>query len=425
MVEIEMKFMKNYSKRESSWALYDWANSAFTLVIITAIMPVYFKSVAESAGIGDATSTAYWGYATSIGTFFLALIAPILGSIAAYKGFKKKIFSSFLYAGVLFTIALAFIPSDNWFLLLSIYVIAFLAYEATIIIYDSFLVDVTDNSRMNRVSSFGYALGYFGSCIPFILCMAIILMVSKEYTILATKVSFILTALWWLIFTIPLFRNVDQKYGIDKEPHMIPKSFSRLFETMKSIRQHKNVMLFLLAFFFYIDGVNTVISMAAAFATDVGMESNMLMVLIFVIQIIAIPFAILYGKLGDKFGSKRVIYFGIFTYIFLCIAGYFTTSNLGIWLIAFLIGSAQGGIQALSRAYFSKIIPKEKANEYFGFYSIFSKFAAIIGPTLMAYTIHQTGNTNAGVLSLAVLFIIGGAIFYFVEDDRQLTSEKQ
>lgn len=414
-----MKFLKNYSKKEASWALYDWANSAFTLVIITAIMPVYFKSVAGNSGISDATSTAYWGYATSIGTFLLAIISPILGSIAAYKGYKKKIFTSFLYTGVLFTFGLALVPSDNWILLLAFYIIAFLSFEATVIVYDSFLVDVTDDSRMNRVSSFGYALGYFGSCIPFIICMAIIL-TSGNHKILATKLSFIITGLWWLLFTLPLFKNVEQVYGVEKEPHMISKSFSRLFETLKSIRHHKNVMLFLFAFFFYIDGVNTVISMAAAFATDIGMKSDMLMILIFVIQVIAIPFAILYGKMGDKFGAKRVIYFGIFTYMVLCVAGYFTTSNLGIWLIAFLIGTAQGGIQALSRAYFSKIIPKEKSNEYFGFYSIFSKFAAIIGPTLMAYTIHQTNNTNAGVLSLAVLFIIGGVIFYFVEDDRKL-----
>ncbi|MDF2557611.1 MAG: transporter [Bacillales bacterium] len=419
-----MKLLKNYSKKESSWAIYDWANSAFTLVIITAIMPVYFKSVAENAGISDATSTAYWGYATSVGTLLLAIIAPILGSIAAYKGYKKKIFSFFLYMGVLFTFGLAVIPNDNWVLLLALYVIAFFSFEATVVVYDSFLVDVTDDSRMNRVSSFGYALGYFGSCIPFILCMAMILLVPDANKVQATKISFIITGLWWLLFTIPLFKNVEQIYGVEKEKHMISKSFSRLFETMKSIRQHRNVLLFLLAFFFYIDGVNTVISMAAAFATDIGMESDMLMILIFIIQVVAIPFAILYGKLGDKFGAKRMIYFGIFTYIVLCIAGYFTTSNLGIWLIAFLIGSAQGGIQALSRAYFSKIIPKEKSNEYFGFYSIFSKFAAIIGPTLMAYTIHQTNNTNAGVLSLAVLFIIGGIIFYFVEDDRKIIETK-
>ncbi len=412
--------LKNYTKKERSWALYDWANSAFTLVIITAIMPIYFKNAAEKT-MSEESATAIWGFATSTGTLILAIMAPVLGTLAAYIGFKKRLFKGFLIAGAIFTASLALLPSDNWQLLLGMYVIAFLCYEATIIFYDSFIVDATVDERMNKVSSFGYALGYFGSTIPFIVCIAMIMLLPDQYTILATKASFVITAVWWIAFSIPLIKNVEQKYGVAREDHFVGKSFTRLKQTMIDIYHHKNLFLFLLAFFFYIDGVNTVISMAASFASDVGMKSDMLLVLIFVIQVVAIPFAILYGKLADKFGIKKVIYFGICTYIVLCIYAYFVHSALGIYIIGFMIASAQGGIQALSRSFFAKIVPKEKSNEYFGFYSIFSKFAAVIGPALMGITISIVGSTNAGVLSLVILFVIGGSIFHFVKDEAAAT----
>ncbi len=410
--------MRKLTKSERSWALYDWASSAFTLVIITAVMPLYFKGITSDT-LSDASSTAIWAYVTSIGTFSLAIIAPILGSFASYKGVKKKLFSSFLAVGICFTALLAFVPTSNWLLLLIIYALAFFCYDATLIFYDSFLTDVASAERMNKVSSAGFALGYLGSNIPFAICIVMIGLVPSEYTMLATRASFIITASWWGIFSLPMIHHVKQQYGIEKEDQVVARSFSRLAETVKKIIHDKKILLFILAYFFYIDGVNTVITMAAPFASDVGMSAGKLLIMLLVLQVIAIPFALLYGRLSEHFGTKNMIYVGIITYTFICTFAYFVKGELGIYILAFLIGTAQGGIQALSRSYFAKLVPKERSSEYFAFFSIFSKFAAVLGPLLMGITISITGSINKGVLSIAVLFVIGGILFFFVPNDRK------
>lgn len=406
--------MFKLSKTETSWALYDWGNSAYTLTVTSTILPLYFKSVFANAG-GDASlSTAYWGYANSIATLVLALLAPILGTLADYKGYKKKFFSLFFVLGVIFTALLATVPDTYWPLLLVFYILTAIGFSGSNIFYDAFLVDVTTEKRMDRVSSLGYALGYIGSTIPFIFCMAIVILAQFGKIPLsvagASKLSFVITAIWWGVFTIPMLKRVNQEYGIEVEPNPVQNSFKRLSKTLKNIRSHKTVFLFLLAYFFYIDGVDTIIKMATSYGADLGISTTNLLIILLATQFVAFPFAILYGWLAGKFRGKTMLYVGIFVYTLICIYAYFLDSTLDFWILAMLVGTSQGGLQALSRSYFGKLVPKENANEFFGFYNIFGKFAAIMGPFLVGIVTQLTGRTNNGVFSIILLFIIGGII---------------
>ncbi|WP_425801456.1 MFS transporter [Desulfitobacterium sp. Sab5] len=408
--------MLKLSKLEQSWAFYDWGNSAYSMTITSTILPLYFKAVFTNGGGEASLSTAYWGYANSLSTLILAIFAPILGSIADYKGYKKKFFTLFFGMGVLFTALMAFIPDAYWPALLIFYILNAIGFAGSLIFYDAFLIDITSEERMDRVSSAGYALGYIGSTIPFIFCMAIVILAQFDIIPLsvgnASRLSFILTAIWWGAFTIPLLRHVKQIHGIEVEPEPIRKSFRRLVNTVQNIHHHKALFLFLLAYFFYIDGVDTIIKMATSYGADLGISSTSLLVILLATQFIAFPFALIYGWLAEKFPGKTMLYVGIGIYTFICIYAYFLNSTLDFWILALLVGTSQGGIQALSRSYFGKLVPKEKANEFFGFYNIFGKFAAIMGPFLVAIVTQLTGKTNNGVFSIIILFIIGGAVLF-------------
>lgn len=414
--------MSKFSKAEKSWVLYDWANSAYTLTLTSTILPLYFKSVAEQSGVSAANSTAYWGYANSFYTLILAILAPILGTIADYKGFKKKFFTIFFSIGVVFTLFLSFIPPYMWMLLLVFYIFTAIGFSGANIFYDSFLVDVTTEKRMDKVSTAGFAWGYIGSTIPFIVCMAIVILSQNKIIPLsmadASKTSFVLTAIWWGVFTIPILKNVNQVYGINVEPNPVAKSFKRLGKTFKNIKDHKALFMFLLAYFFYIDGVDTIIKMATSYGSDLGVSSTNLLIILLVTQFVAFPFALIYGKLAEKIGTKKMLYVGIIIYTFICIYAYFMKTTLDFWILAMLVGTSQGGIQALSRSYFGRLVPKENSNEFFGFYNIFGKFAAIMGPFLVGIVAMTTGKTNYGVFSIIILFIIGGIILTFVPDPK-------
>ncbi|WP_066064570.1 MFS transporter [Neobacillus soli] len=406
--------MSRMSKPEKSWVLYDWANSAYSILITTAIFPLYFKAAANQAGLAASTSTAYWGYANSFATLLISLCAPILGSIGDFKGYKKRFFTFFFALGIVFTLLLAVVPSSQWLILLICYMLTVLGFGGTNIFYDAFLVDVTTEERMNQISSKGYAWGYIGSTIPFIISIALIISAQQSIIPLsvtvASQIAFAITALWWGLFTIPMLKHVKQVYYKDRVPNPISNGFKQLFATFKKIKQYRPLFLFLIAYFFYIDGVNTIITMSTAYGSDLGITSTNLLIILFATQVVAAPFAIIYGKLADKFKGKTMLLVGIFIYIVICTYAYFLKTTLDFWILAMLVASSQGGIQALSRSYFAKLVPKENANEFFGFYSIFYKFAAILGPFLVGFTAQMTGNTNSGVFSLIVLFIIGGLI---------------
>ncbi len=412
------------SKEERSWILYDCGNSAYSMAVTTAFLPIIF-------GMFDNVKNSMdLGFFNSLASILIAILSPILGTIADYKDKKKRFFIFFALVGVLSTASLTFISpaSGQWQLLILFFVLSCVGFAGSNIFYDSFLVDVTSDERMDSVSSKGFAFGYISSVIPFGISLLLVYMLGMDKAI-GYQIGFMITALWWGLLTIPMIRDVKQRYFIEPEPRPVRQSFKRLWKTFKNIRKHKTVFIFLLAYFFYIDGVDTIIKMVVPYANSVlgadALDTFMLLGILLVIQIIAFPFAILYGILAKRYSTRTMIIIGIFTYIVSCIAGFFISSVWHIFILGAMIGSAQGGIQSLSRSYFAKIIPKENSNEFFGFYNVFGKFAAIIGPTLMPLAANLTGNPRMSVLSIIPLFVIGFFIFITLPKDSVLANNSK
>ncbi len=407
--------LKQYTKEEKGWIFYDWANSAFSAIVAAIILPIFFKSMAQLGGVSDVNATAYWGYATSFGTLICAVLAPFLGTLGDFKGMKKRLFTAFMLLGVVSTFLLSM--TENWKLLLVLYVLGTLGFNGSCIYYDSFLPDVTDESRMDQVSTMGYGLGYIGgSTIPLVISLLLIQFGDKIGipTVTATKFSFALTAVWWLVFTIPMLRHVQQKHAIEPEKRIIAHTLRNVASTFKKLLSYKSVLLFLIAYFFYIDGVGTIIHMATVFGASCGLDSMDMMVILLVVQIVAFPFAILYGKLAGRFGSRKMILFGIATYVVVCAVGFNLQKMSDFLVLAVLVGTAQGGIQALSRSFFGKLVPPENASEFFGFFDVFGKFSAVIGPALFGLVAQLTGVTNYGALAVMGMFIVGGIALMLV-----------
>jgi MFS transporter, UMF1 family len=405
------------SKEERSWVLYDCGNSAYSMAVTTALLPIIFGM------FDNVKSSMDLGYFNSIASILVAILSPILGTIADYKDKKKRFFIFFAILGVLATFSLAFISpsSGQWQLLIIFFILSVIGFAGSNIFYDSFLVDVTDDERMDKVSTRGFAFGYISSVIPFGISLFLIFLLGMDKAI-GYQVGFIITALWWGLLTIPMIKDVKQRYYLETEPKVIVNSFKRMAATFKNIKQHKIVVTFLIAYFLYIDGVDTIIKMVVPYATSVlgndSLNTFTLLGILLVIQIIAFPCAILYGNLAKKFSTKSMVIVGIITYIISCIAAFYITSVWHIFILGALIGSAQGGIQALSRSYYAKIIPKENSNEFFGFYNIFGKFAAIIGPTVMSLTTTLTGNARYSILGIIPLFIIGLMVFLLLPKEK-------
>ena len=396
---------------ERNWVLYDVANSAFTL-LVTTIMPLYFNSLAENAGLSSVNYMAYWGYGASAATLIVALMGPILGTITDNKGFKKPIFVASIMIGAVLCISLGF--AKQWLLFLVIFVIAKASYSASLIFYDSMLGDVTTEDRMDNVSSLGYAWGYIGSCVPFILCLVLILMGDKIGipTGTAMTISFIITAAWWIIFSLPLIRTYKQIHYVERNSApAISQSFARLWNTLKNVSREKNVFIFLLAFFFYIDGVYTIIDMATAYGSALGLDSTGLLLALLVTQFVAFPFAILFGRLAQKYNTATLITVCIFAYLGIAIYAIFLKEQYQFWILAVCVGMFQGGVQALSRSYFTKIIPPERSGEYFGLYDICGKGAAFMGTTIVSLASQITGDLNKGVGMISLFFVAGIILF--------------
>lgn len=406
------------SKEEKSWILYDWACSAYTMVVLTLIFPLFFKGVIAS-DLPNSTSTAYFGYANSFASLIIALLAPFLGMIADFKNRKKKFFTFFFSMGVFFTLGLAFIGKGDISTALIIFILSVIGYSGANIFYDSFLVDTTTKDRMDDVSSHGFAWGYIGGVLLFIMAFAVISMAPKLglSTEVATKISFGMTAIWWVVFTIPMLRNVKQKHYIEPKKEIFKYTFGKMKSIFSTVRGNKPAFMFLIAYFFYIDGVSTIIKMSSSYAYDLGIGSKTIMIIFIVIQFLAFPCSILFAVLAKKFSPKKILLLGIAVYSFISIFAFFMTTELHFWIMAILVAFAQGGIQGLSRSYFGKLIPKENASEFFGLYNIFGRFAAILGPFLVGFLSYVTGNSKNGVLALIVLFIVGAILLIRVPED--------
>ena len=398
------------TKEEKNWVLYDVGNSAFTL-LITTIVPIYFNYLTGNAGLSDVEYLAYWGYAASLATLVVALMGPVCGSLADTKGYKKPIFVISLIVGAVGCISLGF--AKNWLVFLVIFLIAKVGFSGSLIFYDSMLPDVTGEERMDRVSSLGYAFGYIGSCIPFVISLVIVLGAGAIGITMETAmgIAFLITAVWWVLMTIPLLKTYKQKHYVEKRKGAVKESFVRIGRTFLNAKKEKKAFLFLLAFFFYIDGVYTIIDMATAYGSALGLDSTGLLLALLVTQIVAFPFAILFGRLAQKYRAEKLIMVCIAAYFGIVVFAVFLTNQVQFWILAIFVGMFQGGIQALSRSYFTKIIPANQSGEFFGLMDICGKGAAFMGTAIVSAVSQMTGSMNAGVGMIAVLFVIGFLIF--------------
>ena len=405
--------LRSLSKRERSWVLYDVGNSAYVMLAATLI-PIYFSAIAEPGS----SAVVAWGYATTVASLALALLMPFLGSLADLKGNKKKFIAGTIGTGAV-SLAVMGVPG-NAMVFLAIYVFSSVMLNASLVFYDAFLVDATEQDRYDEVSSQGYAWGYIGSCIPFIVCLVIVLFGSSFGIgqLDGIRISFVITAAWWLVFSVPVLRDVHQTHFKAREEHLFRHTLKGLAGTCKKIARDKRLLMFMLAFFFYIDGVHTIITMSTSYGTDLGIDSTQLVLALLVTQFVAFPSAIAYGRLAGRFGTKRMLLIAVFAYFCITLfAAFFLRSAVEFWVLAVCVGLFQGGIQALSRSEFGKLIPKENANEYYGFFDIFGKYATIMGTLLVSVFTQLTGSSSYGVLSVVVLFIVGFVLLWKMPEE--------
>lgn len=406
------------TKQERSWILYDWANSVYSMVITVGIFPIFFKTyIAES--MDDQTSTYYWGMANTVAALVMAVMAPILGALADRKGNKMRLFLVFFVMGVMSTLALVTVSQGQWLYALIIYGISSVGFYGAVIFYDSLIVDVSEEKNRDWISALGFGWGYIGGTIPFLVGIGLILLaepIGFDSALWPTRIAFLITVIWWVGFSIPLLRNVRQVHFVESDEPLLAESFGRLWGTLMQASKHRNIFIFLIAFFLYIDGVHTVIKMSTSFAIDIGLTQTATIGALVWVQVVAFPSALIYGKLAKRYGAKLLLYIGVATYVVVTICAFFTDQAWQFFVMATLIGSAQGGVQSLSRSLFSRLIPKENAAEFFGFYDIFGKFATVIGPFMVGVVAIQTGDTRNGVLSLIILFVLGGGLLTMVHE---------
>lgn len=395
---------------ERAWILYDVGNSAFVLLVATLI-PIFFNALAEEGGLSSVEYLAYWGYAASAVTIITAVLSPILGTLADTRGFKKPIFILCLVVGVAGCCAMGL--AKTWLPFLLIFVFAKVGFSGSLVFYDSMLSDVTTPDRMDVVSSRGYAWGYIGSCVPFVVCLALVLgsgaIGLSQMT--ALNIALFITAAWWLAMTLPLLKTYRQLHYVEVEKHAIRQSFARIGHTLHHLHEDKQVFWFLLAFFCYIDGVYTIIDMATAYGTALGLDTTGLLLALLVTQIVAFPSALIFGRLSAKYPSTTLIPVCIAAYAGIALFAFFLTQQWQFWVLAFVVGMFQGGVQALSRSHFAKIIPPEKSGEYFGLFDICGKGASFLGTMIVSVGSQLTGSANVGVGSLIVLFLVGFVLF--------------
>ncbi len=417
---------KRFFREEWAWIFYDWANSVWYTNISAAIWPIYFSMVISELANHGFIDTVY-GYAVSLANLVTALLAPYLGAIGDFKGMKKTLWKIFLLIGVVFTVFMAVF--DNWVLMIIGFIISRIGISGSCLFYDSFLTDVTTKDRMDKVSAWGYAMGYIGgSTIPFVI--SIIIMLAMNQSILSFKLAIAIVPVWWLIFSIPFWKYVEQKHYVETPMKELGRTaFRNAISTFKHILKDKAVLFFLIAYFFYIDGVDTIISMATNYGDTLGLGSIGMILALLVTQIVAMPMSLIFGNIAKKFGALRLITWSVLMYAFITVIGFamgfmidfhetvglteaaaVSVSTVLFWVLATLVGTVQGGIQSLSRSYFGQIIPAERSNEYYGFMDIFGKFACVIGPALYAFVYGLTGKASFGILSLIVLFF-GGFLF--------------
>jgi MFS transporter, UMF1 family len=406
-----------------AWAVYDWANSAFATTVMAGFFPVFFQKF-WSTDVTPIATTSRLGYANAIAGFAIALLAPILGAIGDRGGRRKQFLLAWTFVGVGATGALYFVGQGEWFAAAMLFVLATMGFNGGVVFNDSLLLDVARPGELDRVSAFGYSLGYLGGGLLFLIN---VLMVSKPAwfgladATQAVQVSFLTVAAWWLLFTIPLMRVVREQ---QRGPHLgfvaaTQVGFRELGATIAHVRQYKTIAMFLVAYWFYIDGVNTIIKMAVNYGVSLGLDTGSLLAALLVTQFVGFPAALFFGWLGDRIGPKRGILIGLVVYAGITVYAYFLDSIAEFFALAVTVGLVQGGVQSLSRSLFGRLVPEGKNAEFFGFYNMMGKFATVLGPLLIAVVAAATNNERASIISLVLLFVVGGGLLLRVRVDQR------
>jgi UMF1 family MFS transporter len=405
-----------------AWAMYDWANSAFQCTIIAAVFPIYFHNVV-AVDLGDSLSTSRFAWATTLAIVIVALVAPLLGAIADFAAMKKKMLAVFVCIGALSTIAMYWIRPGDWLFALTLFVIGNVGVAGSIVFYESLLPHLVDEKDLDRVSSAGYAIGYFGGGV---LLAINLLMIQKPAwfgisdTQMAVRLSLASVGVWWLLFSIPIFRRVPEPPR-RVEPHespsgsLIKTGAVRLVETFKELRTYKQAFMLLLAFLIYNDGIQTIIRMATTFGSQINIDQNAMITALLITQFIGVPFAFLFGMVAERIGAKVAVFGGLAVYAFIVVLGYYMSNATHFFALAILVGMVQGGTQALSRSLFASMIPKHKSSEFFAFFGVFERYAGILGPLIFATMVQATGESRNAILAVLGFFVVGGTLLAFVD----------
>jgi UMF1 family MFS transporter len=413
-----------------SWCLYDWANSAFATTIMAAVLPIFYSSVA-AAELSKTTASSYWGYTNTIAMLIVAFTAPILGALADHSGMKKKFLAAFAALGILSTAGLVGVGRGDWLLASSLYILGMVGFSGGNNFYDSLLPHVAGDQEIDRISSWGYAMGYLGGGILLVFNLAMILkpqffgLPNAEW---GTRYSFLTVSIWWALFTIPLLKNVSEPPVVriaGESANPLRASLQRLSLTFRNLRRHREAFKFLMAFWLYNDGIGTIISMAVIFGAEIHIAQEHLIGSILAVQVVGVPCSILFGRIAGKIGAKNAIFAGLIIYTGISIGGYFLQTALHFWILAIFVGFVQGGTQALSRSLFGTLIPKSRSAEFYSFYDVSSKFAGIIGPAVFGIVGQMTGSSRLSILSLVVFFVVGGLLLITVDvkKGRQMVAQ--
>ena len=420
--------MQNNKKSIYSWAMYDWANSAYATTVMAGFFPIFFKSY-YSVGTGVTVSTAQLGFANSISSFVVVLLAPLLGAIADAGSLKKRFLFFFAFLGILMSASLAFVEQGNWQMAAFIYTLGNIGFMGSNIFYDGLLPSVSEDKNVDYVSGLGFALGYLGGGILFALNVFMVQdpaffgFADKSEAI---KASFVSVALWWALFSLPLLFFVQEKKRDKEEKNiLLVAGYLRLKKTFQKVTSLKGLFLFLVAYWLYIDGVDTIIRMAVDYGMALGFDSSSLIMALLIVQFVGFPATLLVAKLADIWDTKKVIYLCISVYIFIIIFASMMQDEKEFYILALLISLVQGGIQALSRSYYAKMIPQKYAAEFFGFYDLLGKFAVIIGPLLVAFVALFSHNSRLSIASVAILFVLGALLLFFVDEKKVATEVRE
>ena len=424
----QRKVKAQMKKTINAWTMYDWANSVFATTVMAAVLPVYYSKVA-SAGLNPADATANWAFTTTIALVIVAILSPVLGAMADFSGAKKRYFTYFVILGVTGTALLILVSTGDWVLASLCYILGSIGFSGANVFYDSLLPHITTPDNIDKVSSKGYAMGYLGGGIMLAINLSMILFAPDHLTEWMSRISFVMVAVWWFVFTIPLWRHVPEpkrQIRVGEENfNPIQASFARLSSTFKDLTKYKELMKFIVAFWLYNNGIGTIIYMASIYGTELGFSETTTIGTLLMVQFVAIPFAFLFGWLGTKIGTKKSILLSILVYALIAIGGYFLMQEWHFWTLGFAVATVQGGSQALSRSLFGRMLPKSKSAEFYAFFSVSEKIAGTVGPLLFGIVSKIMGNSRLSIVSLIVFFISGGFLLSRVKEQDAIKIAEQ